>query len=58
MPYDLFAPSPVVCQHAVEVGCNLIVMGAYGHSRIRQFIVGSTTAGILKTTKASLLLLR
>ncbi|MGE6122819.1 universal stress protein [Aeromonas media] len=49
---------PVVCQHAVEVSCDLIVMGAYGHSRIRQFIVGSTTTGILKTTKTSLLLLR
>ncbi|HHQ4680787.1 TPA: universal stress protein, partial [Aeromonas veronii] len=49
---------PVICQHATEVGCDLIVMGAYGHSRIRQFIVGSTTTGILKTTKASLLLLR
>lgn len=49
---------PVVCQHAEEVGCDLIVMGAYGHSRIRQFIVGSTTTGILKTAKTSLLLLR
>ncbi len=49
---------PVICQHTTEVGCDLIVMGAYGHSRIRQFIVGSTTTGILKTTKASLLLLR
>lgn len=32
---------PMVCQHAADMGCNLIVMGAYGHSRIRQFIVGS-----------------
>ncbi|WP_368192270.1 universal stress protein [Aeromonas sp. s8] len=49
---------PVICQHATEVGCDLIVMGAYGHSRIRQFIVGSTTTGILKTSHTSLLLLR
>ncbi|RQM71103.1 universal stress protein [Aeromonas jandaei] len=49
---------PVVCQHAEEVSCDLIVMGAYGHSRIRQFIVGSTTTGILKTTNVSVLLLR
>ncbi|MFS1164029.1 universal stress protein, partial [Aeromonas salmonicida] len=41
-----------------EMGINLIVMGAYGHSRIRQFIVGSTTTGIVKTTQASVLLLR
>jgi len=50
--------APSLCQYAAEAGINLIVMGAYGHSRIRQFIVGSTTTGILKTTKASLLLLR
>ena len=49
---------PVICQHATDVGCELIVMGAYGHSRIRQFIVGSTTTGILKTSHTSLLLLR
>ncbi|WP_429009678.1 universal stress protein [Aeromonas allosaccharophila] len=49
---------PVICLHATEVGSDLIVMGAYGHSRIRQFIVGSTTTGMLKTTRTSLLLLR
>ncbi|MFQ1865486.1 universal stress protein [Aeromonas veronii] len=49
---------PVICQHATDAGCELIVMGAYGHSRIRQFIVGSTTTGILKTSHTSLLLLR
>ncbi|HGY5247793.1 TPA: universal stress protein [Aeromonas salmonicida subsp. pectinolytica] len=48
----------VVCQHAADMGCNLIVMGAYGHSRIRQFIVGSTTSGMLKNTTASLYLIR
>lgn len=49
---------PMVCQHAADMGSNLIVMGAYGHSRIRQFIVGSTTTGLLKTTESSVLLLR
>ncbi|WP_042010607.1 universal stress protein [Aeromonas fluvialis] len=48
----------LVCQHATDVGCDLIVMGAYSHSRIRQFIVGSTTTGILEATQASVLLLR
>jgi len=49
---------PVICQHTAEVGCDLIVMGAYGHSRIRQFIVGSTTTGIVKSAKTSVLLLQ
>lgn len=37
---------------------DLLVMGAYGHSRIRQFLVGSTTTGVLRTTRTPLLLLR
>jgi nucleotide-binding universal stress UspA family protein len=34
------------------------VMGAYGHSRIRQLLVGSTTTSMLRTTTSPLLLLR
>lgn len=37
---------------------DMLVMGAYGHSRIRQFLVGSTTTQMLRTTKTPLLLLR
>lgn len=37
---------------------DMIVMGAYGHSRIRQFFVGSTTTSILASTTRPLLLLR
>jgi nucleotide-binding universal stress UspA family protein len=33
-------------------------MGAYGHSRIRQFLVGSTTTTMLKTAKKPLVILR
>ncbi len=33
-------------------------MGAYGHSRIRQFFVGSTTSSLLRTSTTPLLLLR
>lgn len=39
-------------------GIDLLVMGAYGHSRIRQFLVGSTTTQMLRTTASPLLLLR
>lgn len=37
---------------------DLIIMGAYGHSRIRQFILGSTTSSILRQAKCSLLVMR
>lgn len=41
-----------------EHDIDLIVMGAYGHSRIRQFFVGSTTTNLLARTRKPLLLLR
>lgn len=34
-------------QSAVERGCALLVMGAFGHSRMRDFILGGATEGIL-----------
>lgn len=37
---------------------DLLVMGAYGHSRIRHLILGSTTTAMIKRTKVSLLVLR
>lgn len=40
--------------HAIE----LVVMGAYGHSRIRQFLIGSTTTNMLRSASTPLLLLR
>lgn len=34
-------------QRAIERGCNLLVMGGYGHSRIRDFVLGGATKGVL-----------
>lgn len=33
---------------AMDLGCDVIVMGGYGHSRLREQILGGTTQGILK----------
>ncbi|GAA5175988.1 MULTISPECIES: universal stress protein [Halomonadaceae] len=41
-------------EHAID----LLVMGAYGHSRIRQLLVGSTTTAMLRNADIPLLLLR
>tara|TARA_B110000503_G_scaffold20252_1_gene30345 strand:- start:11453 stop:12310 length:858 start_codon:yes stop_codon:yes gene_type:complete len=49
---------PALHAYQKEHGIDLLVMGAYGHSRIRQFLVGSTTASMLRTTTSPLLLLR
>jgi nucleotide-binding universal stress UspA family protein len=40
--------------HAID----LVVMGAYGHSRIRQLLVGSTTTAMMRRIATPLLLLR
>ncbi|WP_274627310.1 universal stress protein [Arvimicrobium flavum] len=32
---------------AVELGCDLLVMGGYGHSRLRDFVLGGATEGVL-----------
>jgi len=49
---------PTLHGYQAEHGIDLLVMGAYGHSRIRQFLVGSTTTSMLRTTRTPLLLLR
>ncbi|MEX2475845.1 universal stress protein [Marinobacter sp.] len=41
-----------------EHDIDLLVMGAYGHSRIRQFLVGSTTTNMLTTAEKPLVILR
>lgn len=44
--------------YAQENNIELLVMGAYGHSRIRQFLVGSNTSKMLLSAQIPLLLLR
>ncbi|HQS99958.1 MAG: universal stress protein UspA [Hydrogenophilales bacterium 16-64-46] len=47
-----------LCAYRTAHAIDLIVMGAYGHSRIREFLVGSTTARLIRQAKIPLLLLR
>lgn len=37
---------------------DLLIMGAYGHTRIREFIVGSTTTTMLRTSPIPVLIMR
>lgn len=39
-------------------GYDMLIMGAYGHSRIRSLIIGSTTTAMLRSCKVPVLLLR
>ena len=39
-------------------GHDLLVMGAYGHSRIRSMIIGSTTTQMIRTCKVPVVLMK
>jgi nucleotide-binding universal stress UspA family protein len=39
----------VILSHAADVSADLIVMGGYGHSRLREFVLGGVTRGLLKS---------
>jgi len=45
---DLDVPNTIL-SHAADVSATLIVMGGYGHSRLREFVLGGATRGILAT---------
>lgn len=40
--------SDVLLEHATDINADLLVMGAYGHSRLRQWFLGGTTRNILE----------
>jgi nucleotide-binding universal stress UspA family protein len=51
-------PEDVLPSLVKAQGAALLVMGAYGHSRIRQLIVGSTTTTLLRLSDVPILILR
>jgi nucleotide-binding universal stress UspA family protein len=36
-----------ILSHVADAGADFIVMGGYGHSRLREFVLGGATRGIL-----------
>ena len=51
-------PELVILDSVETLGADLLLMGAYGHSRIRQLIVGSVTTQVLRGCARPVLLLR
>lgn len=45
----------VILNEAADIGADLIVMGAYGHSRIRESILGGATRTVLESMTAPVL---
>ena len=50
--------SDVLTQHAADMQADLIVMGAYGHSRLRERIFGGVTKSMLDKPPLPLFLAR
>lgn len=44
--------------HVKSAQATLLVMGAYGHSRLRQWLLGSTTTALLRVSEVPVLVLR
>lgn len=43
-------------EHAMEIGAGVLVMGGFGHSRLRDFVLGGATDGILRDLRMPVLL--
>lgn len=52
------SPAPVIAAKVKSANIDLLVMGAYGHSQLREFFVGSTTTKLVRTSPVSVLLFR
>jgi nucleotide-binding universal stress UspA family protein len=48
--------SEILNRFATEHGCDLMVMGAYGHSRFREAILGGATRDLLEKSTVPLLM--
>jgi nucleotide-binding universal stress UspA family protein len=56
MPVSKIDASNAILSYAADTNPDLIVMGGYGHSRLREFILGGTTRGMLASmTKPTLM---
>jgi nucleotide-binding universal stress UspA family protein len=42
--------------HAADSGADFIVMGGYGHSRMREFVLGGATRSILRSMTTPVLM--
>lgn len=51
-------PGEAIIAHAAELDAGLVIMGAYGHSKVRELVVGSTTTYVINHAPCPVLLAR
>ena len=49
-------PGPILLDHTDQLKAQLLVMGAFGHSMLREFVFGSTTRTVLRGSKVPVML--
>ena len=54
----ILEPGKAILDYAEQNNIDLIVMGAFGHSRIHDLILGGTTAYIIRKSSIPILLQR
>jgi nucleotide-binding universal stress UspA family protein len=52
---DIDVPNTIL-SHAADVGTDFIVMGGYGHSRWREFVLGGATRAMLSSMTVPVLM--
>lgn len=52
---DVDVPSTIL-SHAADSSADMIVMGGYGHSRLREFVLGGATRGLLEAMTVPVLM--
>ncbi len=50
--------SDIIARHVADINSDLLVMGAYGHSRFREALLGGATRDMLEETRVPVLMAR
>ena len=56
VPFGDVDAASMLLSHAADEGVDFIVMGGYGHSRLREFVLGGVTRSILRTMTVPVLM--
>jgi len=56
LPRGTRSPAAVLLEAAAELGCGLLVMGGYGHGRLREAVFGGFTRAVLQAAPMPVLM--
>jgi nucleotide-binding universal stress UspA family protein len=56
LPRDERSPSKALLDTVEQAGCGLLVMGGYGHARLREAVFGGFTRAVLEQAKVTVLM--